>query len=423
MSSNLGSPGKLKQSNVDLLTSPIQENESGFNFEGKISSELQHPTNNQISNPKPFARNATDDSAQAGGKTVQTYGSDPSFNLGYNYDQKNSVKASKSEGHLDEDNGDPNCSTDQVGGFLKRARTPFAVLMDRNLIVFTAVIFSWHMSNSSVLPLVMQSLALEDPRAGILLSGLCILIAQAFMSYFAKVCGDYSPVYGRKTLMMIGLSALTLRCLLLTGLVSAEEALEDQGGSNLLKTLILSTQLLDAVGAGILGCLHILVTNDISGGTGRFSLMLGVTTGAMCLGATMSAYIGQAIAQDYGYPFAFTSLGFMSLVPLLLYALFMPETLPDYARPSQQTFQKRKRRLAALLRKFSEQKQRFVEKAMDKANSFVRRSSKSADDTSSSSKEEPLRPQQQQAQSSTHISATATAGIAPLPQASHVELV
>ena len=112
--------------------------------------------------------------------------------------------------------------------------------------------------------------------------------------------------------------------------------------------------------------------------------MLGVTTGAMCLGGTVSGYIGQAIAQDYGYPFAFTALGIMSLVPFVLYVFFMPETLPDYARPNQQTFKKRRKRLAALFKKLSDSRRRLVAKA----NPFVRR--KSQCDLVSDTKEQPL---------------------------------
>jgi len=73
--------------------------------------------------------------------------------------------------------------------------------MNPTLFVFAAVIFFFHLANSSVLPLVMQSLALRDAQAGILLSGLCILIAQGFMAFFAKICGDYSPIWGRKKLV------------------------------------------------------------------------------------------------------------------------------------------------------------------------------------------------------------------------------
>ncbi|CAB9514773.1 MFS-type transporter [Seminavis robusta] len=369
--------------NVVLLTTPIQEHEAdGFQF---VSAPTTAPTNTteirQRSNPTPqqalpFRPPMAPGPATTSTNTVEsvvrrhvrhpsgtTHESLPSFNMGYGGNRQNSTTASQSMLPVDPNTGlqpNSNCSDDDRP---RKARTPLAVLMDPTLMIFTAVIFFFHLANSSVLPLVMQSLALEDPQAGILLSGLCILIAQAFMSYFAKICGDYSPIWGRKNLVLVGLASLTLRCFLLAGLVSAEIAVEDEEGSNMLKVLILSTQFLDAVGAGILGCLHILVTNDISGGTGRFSLMLGVTTGAMCLGGTVSGYIGQAIAQDYGYPFAFTALGIMSLVPLCLYSLFMPETLPDYARPSQQTFKKRRKRLAALFKRLSESRRRLVAKA------------------------------------------------------------
>ena len=235
-----------------------------------------------------------------------------------------------------------------------RARTPLAVLADPTLVTFTLVVFCFHMANSSVLPLVMQSLAVEDQKSGILLSGMCIFIGQAFMSWFAKICGDYSPKWGRKGLILVALSSLTIRCLFLTLLMTAKDEIVTPMGSIIIKALIISTQLLDSVGAGIFGTMHILVTNDISSRSGRFSLMMGITSSAMCLGATVSGYIGQSIAGDYGYAMAFAWLGALSLVPLLLYTFFMPETLPDYVKP-----QNRKRRLMTILKRLNEQRRRF----------------------------------------------------------------
>jgi len=298
----------------------------------------------------------TNDTPESG-KLNSSYSSMPSFNFGWN--------CSGSQGSANgQDNKHP------------RARTPLAVLMNPTLFVFAAVIFFFHLANSSVLPLVMQSLALRDAQAGILLSGLCILIAQGFMAFFAKICGDYSPIWGRKNLLLVGLVSLTLRCFLLTMLLSAEEEVETERGAHILKALILSTQLLDSVGAGILGTLQILVTNDISGGTGRFSLLLGVTTSAMCLGATVSGYLGQALAQDYGYPYAFTALGIMSLIPFALYVFFMPETLPDYARP--QPPKKRRRRLRELLKRLNESRRRIL---ASKNNPFRRHENEKEVDT------------------------------------------
>ena len=174
-----------------------------------------------------------------------------------------------------------------------------------------------------------------------------------------------SKKFCNAAIILVGLAALTLRCFLLTVLLSAQDQVETDQGIFIIKGLILCTQFLDSVGAGIVGTLHILVTNDISGGTGRFSLMLGVTTGAMCLGGTISGYIGQAIAQDYGYPFAFTSLGMLSLVPFFLYVFCMPETLPDYVKPKR-----RKRRIATLLKRLNEHRRSLAKKA----NPFRRQS-------------------------------------------------
>ena len=255
---------------------------------------------------------------------------------------------------------------EQNKGHSHQPRTPLAVLRDPTLVIFTLIIFCFHMANSSVLPLVMQSLAVEDEKSGILLSGVCIVIGQAFMSWFAKICGEYSPKWGRKGLILVGLSSLTIRCFFLTLLMTANNEVSTTMESIIIKSLIVSTQLLDSIGAGILGTMHILVTNDISSRSGRFSLMMGITSSSMCLGATVSGYIGQAIAEDCGYAMAFTWLGGLSVVPLLLYLFFMPETLPDYVRP-----QNRKRRLVAILKKLNEHRRRIFRRKKKKRKNTI----------------------------------------------------
>jgi hypothetical protein len=67
------------------------------------------------------------------------------------------------------------------------------------------------------------------------------------------------------------------------------------------------------------------------------------------------------VAQDYGYPFAFNTLGVMALIPFFLYLFFVPETLPDYVRPQPE---KQRRRLALLLlRKLNDQQLRISQNA------------------------------------------------------------
>ena len=214
---------------------------------------------------------------------------------------------------------DNDCNSDN------RAVSALSLLSDKTLLTFTIIVFLFHTSNGTVLPLVMQTLAIGEGRSGILMSGLCIIVAQIFMVGSAKVCGDYSGLYGRKTLFLVGLFSVPIRCLILVFLTAIKNGMDET--PMLLQVVILSTQILDGVGAGIFGTMYILVTSDVSAGTGRFSLTLGVTTAAMSIGGTVSGYLGQALAQDLGYERAFVILGFMALVPALSYMFFMPETL------------------------------------------------------------------------------------------------
>lgn len=210
-----------------------------------------------------------------------------------------------------------------------KADTPLQILRDPILLLFIAVCFLFHTSNGTILPLVMQTLAIGNGDIGILMSGLCITIAQIVMVFAAKICGTYSSKYGRKWLFLVGLGIVPIRCAILAGLLTLKG---DGDATFMWQAATLSTQILDGVGAGIFGTMYILVTSDISGGTGRFGLTLGLTTAAMSIGGTVSGYIGQAFAQDYGYLQAFWILCAMSTVPALLYLFFMPETLSQTDR-------------------------------------------------------------------------------------------
>mmetsp|Transcript_5336 Transcript_5336/g.11704 ORF Transcript_5336/g.11704 Transcript_5336/m.11704 type:complete len:485 (+) Transcript_5336:216-1670(+) len=210
-------------------------------------------------------------------------------------------------------------------GHVDGASSPTVLFQDTTLLTFIVIIFLFHMSNGTVLPLVMQTLAIGEGGTGILLSGLCIIVAQIFMVCCAKICGDYSGLWGRKTLFLVGLFSVPIRCFILYILTGMKDAQEET--SVVLQVIILSTQIFDGVGAGVFGTMYILVTSDISAGTGRFSLTLGLTTAAMSIGGTVSGYLGQALAQDHGYQNAFMVIGMLSCVPALGYLIFMPETL------------------------------------------------------------------------------------------------
>ena len=257
----------------------------------KTSSEYVPPSESEGETPSPAPEK----------KNLRTQ---PSFNFGWN-----SIGG----------------STFGSSGELK-ADSPLHVLRDPILLTFVGICFLFHTSNGTVLPLVMQTLAIGSGRSGILMSGLCIIVAQIFMVVSAKICGEYSAKYGRKPLFLIGLFTVPVRCAILGLLL----IIRGEGtGSPFMQFLILSTQILDGVGAGVFGTMYILVTSDVSGGTGRFSMTLGVTSAAVSIGGTVSGYLGEALAEDIGYMEAFFILGVMACVPALLYMFFMPETLPS----------------------------------------------------------------------------------------------
>ena len=219
-------------------------------------------------------------------------------------------------------------STAGDGVWLQKAKanTPLQVLRDPILLIFILICFLFHTANGTIMPLVMQTLAIGNGRSGFLLSGLCITVAQLFMVLSAKICGEYSGRYGRKWIFVIGLLSLPIRC----GMLSLLLTIESEEQSTIIKFLILSTQILDGIGAGVFGTMYVLVTSDISGGTGRFGLTLGLTTAAMNIGGTVSGYMGQALAEDYGYRSAFLIMTALAILPVLLYFFCMPETLPTH---------------------------------------------------------------------------------------------
>lgn len=216
---------------------------------------------------------------------------------------------------------------------LLEANTPLQIVKDSTILVFVIICFTFHLSNGTILPLVMQTLAIGNGRAGLLMSGFSIAVAQIFMEFSAEMCGKYADEHGRKKIFIVGLLSVPARCAILTCALTNE----DQISWILLHIIILSTQVLDGIGAGIFGTMYVLVTSDVSFGTGRFSLTLGLTTAAVSIGATISGYLGQALAADIGYSETFLVMGCISMIPALAYHFFMPETAPEKQRSSLST--------------------------------------------------------------------------------------
>ena len=69
-----------------------------------------------------------------------------------------------------------------------------------------------------------------------------------------------------------------------------------------------------------------LVVADITQGTGRFNLCMGVIGLAIGAGATLSTAFAGVIADRYHTPVAFAALAAVGIVAFLLLWAFLPET-------------------------------------------------------------------------------------------------
>jgi MFS family permease len=186
------------------------------------------------------------------------------------------------------------------------------VFANRSLVVFGVSLMLFHFANAPLLPLVGQKLALANERLATTLMSSCIIAAQMVMLPIAIVVGRNADRWGRKPILLAGFAILPLRAALYT--------LSDN------TTWLIAVQLLDGVGAGILGVLTPLVVADIMRGAGRYNFALGAVTTAQGVGASLSGLASGLIVDHFGYSAAFLSCGASALVALIALIVLLPET-------------------------------------------------------------------------------------------------
>jgi len=203
----------------------------------------------------------------------------------------------------------------------KMVSSYWSVFGDRKTVVLCLTGFFFHFANANVL-LVLGELMGGDnddgsvKRTAIPLIAGAIVLAQLTMSG-ATVAGDRltKQGVGRKPLFMAGLLTLPIRCALII-------FWKDAGNS-----WLLSTQILDGLGGGFFGLLHPYLVNDIAFGSGRFNVLMGLTASCFGMGATLSNLLGQIIVEKMGHVASLSGSLVLSVIPVVLFGLGMPETL------------------------------------------------------------------------------------------------
>ena len=210
-----------------------------------------------------------------------------------------------------------------------------SVLGDRRLLIFAGCILLFQLANAAMLPLMGGILTMRASEWASTLIAACIVVPQLVVAGFAPWVGRVADSWGRRPLLVLCFAALALRGLLFAVVSSPY--------------LVVAVQLLDGVCAAVLGVVLPLVVADITRGTGRFNLGLGVVGSAVGIGAALSTTLAGYTIDHFGSGVAFCSLAFIGACGMALVWLLLPETRleVDQSREASQFRRKSSWRLAS----------------------------------------------------------------------------
>jgi predicted MFS family arabinose efflux permease len=185
----------------------------------------------------------------------------------------------------------------------------------RPLGIFAGCVMLFHFANAPLLPLVGQKLVAAHPPLATAMMSFCIIAAQLVMLPVAVLSGQKADDWGRKPVLLAAFAILPIRAVLYT--------LSDNA------TWLIAVQLLDGVGAGILGTLTPLIVADLMRGTGRYNLALGAVATVQGIGASLSGLAAGVSVDHFGYGTTFLTAAVAAAIALGVCLLLMPETAPD----------------------------------------------------------------------------------------------
>jgi MFS family permease len=165
-----------------------------------------------------------------------------------------------------------------------------------------------------LLPLVGQKLAAANPSLTTAMMSFCIIAAQVVMLPVAVLSGKTADQRGRKPVLLTAFAILPIRAVLYTWSNNTE--------------WLIAVQVLDGIGAGILGTLTPLIVADLMRGTGRYNLALGAVATVQGIGASLSGLAAGISVDHFGYSPTFLAAGGAAAVAFSVCLLLMPETSP-----------------------------------------------------------------------------------------------
>lgn len=177
--------------------------------------------------------------------------------------------------------------------------------------VLAATVLLFHLANAAMLPLLGQAMVARGTAGDAsAYTAATVLVAQGTMIPMALLAARMAERRGYRLVFVLALAALPVRGAL-AGLVPHP-------------AVLIPVQVLDGVGAGLLGVAVPGLVARLLEGTGRASTGLALILTAQGIGASCSALLAGTVAEWLGYGAAFLTLGGIALMALALWGVAGP---------------------------------------------------------------------------------------------------
>jgi len=193
-----------------------------------------------------------------------------------------------------------------LAGTADKEPSSFAVLVQsKPLVILACTLALFHLGNAAMLPLLGQALVAHgagDPSAA---TAATVVVAQLTMVPMALLASRLAETRGYWIVLVLALVALPVR-----GVIAA--TVTDSWG-------LVPVQILDGVGAGLLGVATPGLVARILAGTGHVNAGLGAVMTLQGVGAASSPALAGLVAQQVSYSAAFLVLGGIAAIGLALW--------------------------------------------------------------------------------------------------------
>jgi MFS family permease len=193
-----------------------------------------------------------------------------------------------------------------------RAVSLRSLLRRRALVIFAACAMLFQLANAAMLPLMAGAVTMRASQWATVLVAACIVVPQVVVAVMAPWVGYRAQRWGRRPLLLVGFAMVPLRGILFAVVTDPY--------------WLVAVQLLDGITASVFGVMVPLVVADVTRGTGRFNLSLGIVGTAMGIGASLSTTLAGYVSDHLGTPVAFLGLAAIAAAGVTLVWTLMPET-------------------------------------------------------------------------------------------------